>query len=124
MSTPAWLWAVTIIGIIGIIAVDLVVVDRRPHPFGPREATRWVIFYVVLAAVFGIFVGWYFGITYAGQFVAGLLRFEQHRAAGGVLAEQRALRAFQNLHRLEVKEGAGADAGDLHFVDIGQHGRR
>ncbi|CAB4887040.1 MAG: TerC/Alx family metal homeostasis membrane protein [Actinobacteria bacterium] len=73
MSTPAWLWAVTIIGIIGIIAVDLVVVDRRPHPFGPREATRWVIFYVVLAAVFAIFVGWYFGITYAGQFVAGYL---------------------------------------------------
>ncbi len=73
MNVPAWLWAVTLIGIIGVITLDLVIVDRRPHPFGPKEATRWVIFYVGLAALFAVFIGWYFGIAYSGEFIAGYL---------------------------------------------------
>ena len=73
MIVPAWLWAVTIIGIIGVITLDLVIVDRRPHPFGPKEATRWVILYVGLAALFAVFIGWYFGVAYSGEFIAGYL---------------------------------------------------
>lgn len=73
MNVPAWLWAVTLIGIIGVITLDLVIVDRRPHAFGSKEATRWVIFYVGLAALFAVFIGWYFGIAYSGEFIAGYL---------------------------------------------------
>lgn len=73
MSVPGWLWAATIAGLIGIIVLDLIVVDKRPHAFGPKEATRWVLFYVALAAVFAVFIGWYFEPTWAGQFVAGYL---------------------------------------------------
>lgn len=73
MDVPGWMWAATLIGLVGIICLDLVIVDRRPHPFGPREALRWVIFYVSLAAVFAVFVSWYFGVMYGGQFVAGYL---------------------------------------------------
>ncbi len=73
MNTPAWLWGATILGIIAVIALDLIIVDRKPHPFGPKQATRWVIFYVCLAALFAVFVAWYFGLSYAGQFVAGYL---------------------------------------------------
>jgi tellurite resistance protein TerC len=58
---------------VGVICVDLVLVDRRPHPFGPDEALRWVIFYVAMAALFAVFISWYFGIAYGGQFVAGYL---------------------------------------------------
>ena len=73
MDVPGWLWAATLLGLVGIICIDLVLVDRRPHPFGPKEAARWVAFYVFLAALFAVFVAWYFGIAYAGQFVAGYL---------------------------------------------------
>lgn len=73
MNVPAWLWAATLIGIIGVIALDLVIVDRRPHPFGPKEAARWVVFYVVLAGLFAVFIGLYFGLSYSGEFVAGYL---------------------------------------------------
>lgn len=73
MNVPAWLWAATLIGIIGVIVLDLVIVDRRPHPFGPTEAARWVVFYVALAALFAVFIGWYFGVSYSGEFVAGYL---------------------------------------------------
>lgn len=73
MEVPAWLWAATLLGLIAIITIDLVLVDRRPHPFTSREATRWVVFYVALAAAFAGFVWWYFGSVYAGQFAAGYL---------------------------------------------------
>lgn len=71
MSVPGWLWAVTLIALIGVIVLDLIIVDRRPHAFGPKQALHWVIFYVVLAALFAVFVGVYFGPSYGGQFVAG-----------------------------------------------------
>src|SRR5512133_934876 len=73
MDVPGWLWAVTIIALIGVITIDLILVDRRPHPFGPHEALRWVIFYVAMAGLFAIFISAYFGLQYGGQFVAGYL---------------------------------------------------
>ena len=73
MNVPTWMWLATIGGLVGIIALDLVLVDSRPHVFGPREATRWVLIYVALAIAFAGFVLWYFGAAYAGQFVAGYI---------------------------------------------------
>ncbi len=73
MNVPTWMWLATIGGLVGIIVIDLIVVDSRPHVFGPREATRWVIFYVLLAAAFAVFLYVYAGATYAGQFVAGYI---------------------------------------------------
>ncbi len=73
MDVPGWLWAATLLGLVGVICIDLILVDRRPHPFGPSEALRWVIFYVSMAALFAVFISLYFGIEYAGQFVAGYL---------------------------------------------------
>lgn len=73
MNVPAWMWMATIGGLVAIIVLDLLLVDSRPHVFGPREATRWVIFYVALAMGFAGFVFWYFGATYAGQFLAGYI---------------------------------------------------
>lgn len=73
LEVPAWLWAVTLVGLIAVIVVDLIIVDRRPHAFGPHEAARWVGFYIGLAVLFAGFVTWYFGVSYGGQFVAGYL---------------------------------------------------
>jgi tellurite resistance protein TerC len=73
MEVPGWLWVATLAGLIGIITIDLVIVDRRPHPFTSKDALKWVIFYVALAALFAVFVAAYFGLSYGGQFVAGYL---------------------------------------------------
>ncbi len=73
MVVPAWLWVATLAGLVGVITIDLIIVDRRPHPFTTKDALRWVIFYVAFAAVFAVFIALYFGISYGGQFVAGYL---------------------------------------------------
>ncbi|WP_243837791.1 TerC family protein [Cumulibacter soli] len=51
---PWWVWAITIVAVLAVMAVDLFVVDRDPHEVGPKEAGRWVIFYISLAVVFGL----------------------------------------------------------------------
>src|SRR5699024_12345594 len=53
MSVPLWLWLVTIAGFVGLVILDLVIVDRNPHSVGTAEAAKWVGFYVALAALFG-----------------------------------------------------------------------
>ena len=73
MDVPMWLWVVTVVGLIGVITVDLIIVDRRPHHFSSTDAARWVIFYISLAVLFAVFVGVYFGWSFAGQFTAGYL---------------------------------------------------
>ena len=73
MDVPGWLWAATLVGLVGIIVVDLLIVDHRPHAFSHREAVRWVAFYVALAALFAVFISVYFGPSFGGQFVAGYL---------------------------------------------------
>ena len=73
MNVPAWLWIGTVVGVCAVIVVDLVVVDRRPREFTSKDAVRWVILYVVLAALFAVFLFFWAGGTYAGQFVAGYL---------------------------------------------------
>ena len=73
VDVPGWLWAATVGGLVLVIAFDLWWVDRRDHPFTTREATHWVVFYVLLALGFGGLVWTMFGATYAGQFLAGYL---------------------------------------------------
>ncbi len=73
MMVSSWVWLVTVVGLVGVICVDLVIVDRRPHSFTPREATRWVLFYVVLALAFTVVLWVSYGSTWAGQFLAGYL---------------------------------------------------
>ena len=73
MEVTALLWGITLLALVGIIILDLVVVDHRPHAFGAKEATRWVIFYVALAGAFAAFLWIAFSPDFAGQFIAGYL---------------------------------------------------
>lgn len=73
MDVPGWLWAATILGLVGVIVADLIIVDRRPHEFSSRDAVRWVVFYIALAIAFAVFVGVRWGWGFSGQFVAGYL---------------------------------------------------
>jgi tellurite resistance protein TerC len=48
-----WVWVVTLVALIVVLAVDLLIVGRRPHEPSMREAGVWVAFYVGLALLFG-----------------------------------------------------------------------
>jgi tellurite resistance protein TerC len=73
MNVPLWLWIVTIAGLVAIIVADLLIVDAHPHVVKNTEATRWVLFYVALAVLFGLGVWIFFGGQYAGEFFAGYI---------------------------------------------------
>jgi tellurite resistance protein TerC len=68
-----WLWIATVGGLLALIALDLVIVDRKPHRVGAGEAARWVIFYVSCAVLFGAGV-WYFAGHESGvEFFTGYI---------------------------------------------------
>ncbi len=73
MEVHVSLWLVTI-GLMAVfLVVDLVVVGRHPHQVSLREAGAWTVFFLALAVGFAVLVGWVWGGSYAGQFVAGWL---------------------------------------------------
>jgi tellurite resistance protein TerC len=53
--------------------VDLFLSSRTPHAVSVREATRWVLVYVSLAALFGLGLWYFAGGVAAGEFFAGYL---------------------------------------------------
>ncbi|MPZ96839.1 MAG: TerC/Alx family metal homeostasis membrane protein [Propionibacteriales bacterium] len=66
-------WIVTLVVLLGVIALDFVIVARHPHEPTLREATLWVVFYVALAVIFGVGLLIASGGRYAGEFFAGWL---------------------------------------------------
>jgi len=73
MSVPLWLWVATIAGLLVLIAIDLVVVDRKPHEVTTGEAAKWVVFYVSCAILFGIGIFLFAGNDYGVQFFTGYI---------------------------------------------------
>ncbi|MFI9011687.1 TerC family protein [Actinosynnema sp. NPDC053489] len=73
MSVPVWLWFATIAGLMALLAIDLFIVDRKPHEVTIGEAARWVTFYVAVAILFGLGIWHWSGGVYAGEFFAGYI---------------------------------------------------
>jgi tellurite resistance protein TerC len=69
-ATPA-LWAGFTVLVLGILALDLFVLHRKPHAVRPKEALLWVGLYVTLAMLFcgGVYLR--FGSEKALEFMAG-----------------------------------------------------
>jgi TerC family integral membrane protein len=66
-------WIITVVGLAVIVVLDLVVIARRQRTVSIKDASRWVIFYVALAALFaiGLFL---FGPGQSGsEFAAGYI---------------------------------------------------
>jgi tellurite resistance protein TerC len=66
-------WAVTIAGLTLIFGLDILVMGRRPHVVGMREAAVSVVGYVALAALFGAGVWLVAGGRYGAEFFAGYI---------------------------------------------------
>lgn len=71
MNVSTTIWIATIALLIAAFVLDFVVVDARPHVFGPKQASRWVLAYIIGALLFAVFVWNYFGAEYGQQFLAG-----------------------------------------------------
>jgi tellurite resistance protein TerC len=71
MNVTTSIWLITISCLAAAFVLDFVVVDARPHVFGPKQAARWVVGYIIAALIFAAFVWNYFGAEYGQQFLAG-----------------------------------------------------
>jgi len=72
VGTPL-LWASFVALVLGLLWLDLGVLNRRDHVISAREALLWTGFWIVLALAFGGFVWWRFGPTPAVEYVTGFL---------------------------------------------------
>jgi tellurite resistance protein TerC len=73
LNVSAWVWVATLVALVAVLAVDLLIVGRRPHEPSMKEASGWVVFYVALALAFGAGVWAAAGSKYAGEFYTGWL---------------------------------------------------
>lgn len=73
MHVTAGAWALTLMLIAGVLAVDWLLLGRRPHRVSLGEAIRWSLFYVAVAALFGLGLGFIAGWDLGTQYFAGYL---------------------------------------------------
>jgi TerC family integral membrane protein len=73
VDIPVWIWAVTIVALLAVLAFDLLLVDHNPHEVTVAEAARWVVFYILLAVGFGVGIGMASGGAHAKEFFAGYI---------------------------------------------------
>ncbi|GAB2959173.1 TerC family protein [Amycolatopsis acidiphila] len=73
MTVPVWLWLATVAGLLILIAIDLVIVDHKPHEVTTGEAAKWVVFYVSCAVLFGAGVWIFAGHDPGIQFFTGYI---------------------------------------------------
>jgi tellurite resistance protein TerC len=71
MDVPFWIWALTIVAIVGMLLFDFVGHVRTPHAPSLRESAIWSAVYVGIALVFGLLVLWFSGGEFAGEYFAG-----------------------------------------------------
>jgi tellurite resistance protein TerC len=66
-------WTATLVLLVAIVGFDLVVIGRRAGPVTLRDASRWVVLYVGLAALFGLALVWLGPSGTGTEFFAGYL---------------------------------------------------
>jgi len=71
LDVPFWVWTATLVGLLTVLAVDLVVGHRKAEPVTTRRAALGVAFYVGLAVVFAVGLALVAGSGPATQFVTG-----------------------------------------------------
>jgi tellurite resistance protein TerC len=71
MEVHPYAWAITVVVMVAILALDVFVIGRRPHEPSTREASTAIGIFVGLAVLFGLGVWLVSGPRYAGEFFAG-----------------------------------------------------
>nr|WP_221195099.1 TerC family protein [Hoyosella altamirensis] len=68
-----WVWAATIVAIIGFFVFDFYAHVKTPHAPSLRESGFWSAFYITLAVIFGFIVMGIWGTQYGGEYFAGYI---------------------------------------------------
>ena len=71
MHVPLYVWAITIVIVMGFIAFDFYAHVRTPHEPSLKEAGGWTAFYVVLALLFGGFIWLFWDHERGIEFLSG-----------------------------------------------------
>lgn len=71
MQVPLYVWIVTVIGIVGLLAFDFFFHVRKAHSPKLRESATWSAIYVGIALIFGIGVLVFGGPTMGTEYFAG-----------------------------------------------------
>src|SRR3954468_471903 len=71
MDVPLWMWALTVVAIVGMLVFDFVGHVRTPHAPTLRESAVWSAVYVAIAVLFGLLILWFYGPEYGGEYFAG-----------------------------------------------------
>ena len=64
-------WVATVVAVVALLALDLLVAQRRPRAVGFREASAWSVFYVAVALAFGVGLGFVGGWSFGAEYFAG-----------------------------------------------------
>jgi tellurite resistance protein TerC len=73
MAVPLYVWALTVAGILAMLAYDYFFHTRKAHVPSLREASIWSAIYVGIAVLFGLGVLVVGGGTYGGEYFAGYI---------------------------------------------------
>ncbi len=72
-TEPLWIWGLTILVIIGLLAFDFFFHVRKAHEPTIKEAALWSAIYVALALVFGVVVLIFGGAQMGSEYFAGYI---------------------------------------------------
>ena len=73
VDVPPWAWAALLVGIGLLLVVDLLLVHRRPHAIGFREAAIESTVWIALGVGFTVVVAAWLGGDAAGEYITGYL---------------------------------------------------
>jgi tellurite resistance protein TerC len=71
MEVHLYAWIITVVVMVTILAIDVLILGRRPHEPSMKEAGLFIGIFVALAVIFGFGVWAISGPQYAGEFFAG-----------------------------------------------------
>ena len=71
VGTPVWAWGVFFIIVVGLLILDLGVLNKRDHEIGVGESLWLSAFYIAASCLFGLGIGLFLGHEQALEFFTG-----------------------------------------------------
>ena len=73
IEVPGWAWIALLGGITALLFIDLLIVHRKPHAIGFREAATESAVWISIGLAFSGIVAWAWGSQAAGEYLTGYL---------------------------------------------------